>query len=54
MPPELLTARTSTLEIACEAYGPSDGAPVILLHGFPDDARAWDAVACVSSWRYLP
>jgi pimeloyl-ACP methyl ester carboxylesterase len=45
MPPELLTARTSTLEIACEAYGPRDGAPVILLHGFPDDARAYDAVA---------
>jgi len=45
MPPDLLTARTPTLEIAYEASGPVDGAPVILLHGFPDDARAWDAVA---------
>ena len=44
MPPDLLAARTSTLEIAYEASGPLDGAPVILLHGFPDDARAWDAV----------
>lgn len=45
MSPELLTARTPTLEIAYEAYGPRDGAPVILLHGFPDDAHAYDAVA---------
>src|SRR5688572_6166599 len=45
MPPDLLTARTPTLEIAYEMSGPVDGAPVILLHGFPDDARAWDAVA---------
>src|SRR5258706_16217459 len=44
MPPDLLAARTPTLEIAYEASGPLDGAPVILLHGFPDDARAWDAV----------
>ena len=22
-------------------YGPSDGAPVVLLHGFPDSARLW-------------
>ena len=44
MPPELLTARTSTPEIACEAYGLATGAPVILLHGFPDDARAYDTV----------
>jgi pimeloyl-ACP methyl ester carboxylesterase len=44
MPPDLLAARTPTLEIAYEASGPRDGAPVVLLHGFPDDARAWDAV----------
>jgi pimeloyl-ACP methyl ester carboxylesterase len=25
--------------------GPSDGEPVVLLHGFPQDARAWDRVA---------
>ena len=43
--PSVETVRTPTLEIACEAYGPRGGAPVILLHGFPDDARAYDAVA---------
>jgi pimeloyl-ACP methyl ester carboxylesterase len=35
--------RTPTLEIAYEDSGPRDGLPVILLHGFPDDPRAWDA-----------
>jgi pimeloyl-ACP methyl ester carboxylesterase len=25
--------------------GPLDGEPVVLLHGFPQDARSWDAVA---------
>jgi pimeloyl-ACP methyl ester carboxylesterase len=34
--------RTATLEIAYEVTGPDDGAPVILLHGFPDDPRTWD------------
>jgi pimeloyl-ACP methyl ester carboxylesterase len=37
-----LTIRTPTLEIAYEANGPVDGLPVILLHGFPDDPRAYD------------
>jgi pimeloyl-ACP methyl ester carboxylesterase len=32
------------LEIAFEETGPADGRPVILLHGFPYDARAFDAV----------
>lgn len=36
--------RTSTLEIAYEDHGPPHGAPVILLHGFPDDPRVWDGV----------
>ena len=45
MPAEILTVRTSTLEIAYEAHGDSKGFPVVLLHGFPDDVRAWDAVA---------
>jgi pimeloyl-ACP methyl ester carboxylesterase len=39
------TVRTPALEIAYEAHGPSDGTTVILLHGFPDDPRAYDAVA---------
>ena len=37
--------RTDVLEIAYEEHGPENGAPVILLHGFPYDARAFDAVA---------
>jgi pimeloyl-ACP methyl ester carboxylesterase len=33
------------LEIAYEEHGPSDGAKVVLLHGFPYDPRSFDAVA---------
>ncbi len=39
------TARTRLLDITYEQYGPLDGPAVILLHGFPDSVRAWDAVA---------
>lgn len=39
------TVHTSTLEIAYEAHGDEMGFPIVLLHGFPDDVRAWDAVA---------
>jgi pimeloyl-ACP methyl ester carboxylesterase len=35
---------TSVLEIGYEQTGPGEGEPVILLHGFPDDVRAWDGV----------
>src|SRR5262245_62924505 len=45
MAPELLSLRTPTLEVAYEANGDRRGSPVILLHGFPDDVRAWDGVA---------
>ena len=45
MPPETRTVRTPVLEIAYEARGDPQGLPVILLHGFPDDVRAWDGVA---------
>jgi pimeloyl-ACP methyl ester carboxylesterase len=38
-------ARTDVLEIAYEEHGPEDGAPVVLLHGFPYDARTFDEVA---------
>jgi pimeloyl-ACP methyl ester carboxylesterase len=37
--------RTDVLEIAYEEHGPENGAPVILLHGFPYDARSFDEVA---------
>jgi pimeloyl-ACP methyl ester carboxylesterase len=35
---------TPTLSIAYEASGAPQAFPVILLHGFPDDVRAWDGV----------
>jgi pimeloyl-ACP methyl ester carboxylesterase len=37
------SVKTNVLEIAYEENG--QGFPVILLHGFPDDVRAWDDVA---------
>ncbi|MFY9987087.1 MAG: alpha/beta hydrolase [Chthoniobacterales bacterium] len=40
-----MTVLTELLEIACEEAGEPTGGPVILLHGFPDDAKAWAAVA---------
>ena len=36
--------KTSLLEIAYEERGDASGAPVILMHGFPDDVRTWDAI----------
>lgn len=47
----LLHAQTSMLDIAYEAHGPADGEPVILLHGFPYDPRAYDAIAPVLAGR---
>jgi pimeloyl-ACP methyl ester carboxylesterase len=43
MPHVMVTA--GALEVAVELHGPADGPAVVLLHGFPDDARAWDGVA---------
>lgn len=37
--------RTPVLEVAYEASGPPGGRAVVLLHGFPDDPRAYDGVA---------
>jgi pimeloyl-ACP methyl ester carboxylesterase len=39
------SVRTPTLQIALEERGSADAPAVVLLHGFPDDAHAWDAVA---------
>jgi pimeloyl-ACP methyl ester carboxylesterase len=39
------TVRTPTLEVGYEEWGAAAGAPVVLLHGFPDDAHAWTEVA---------
>lgn len=49
MPAETITVRTPTLDIVCEVHGDRAGKavgdPVILLHGFPYDVRAYDEVA---------
>jgi pimeloyl-ACP methyl ester carboxylesterase len=39
------TVETSALTIAYEESGDPQGFPVVLLHGFPDDVRAFDGVA---------
>lgn len=39
------TVQTSVLNIGFEENGDARGFPIILLHGFPDDVRAWDGVA---------
>lgn len=44
MTTRLLTATTPVLDIGYEAGGPPDGFPVVLLHGWPDDVRTWDAI----------
>lgn len=39
-----LTAATPDVEIAYRAAGPEDGAPIILLHGFPYDHLSYEEV----------
>ncbi len=36
---------TDVLDIAYRDAGPRDGKPVLLIHGWPDDASTWDEVA---------
>jgi pimeloyl-ACP methyl ester carboxylesterase len=43
--------RTSVLDVAYEHSGPSDGRPVVLLHGYPYDVRAFDAVVPIVNAR---
>ena len=38
------SVRTNVLDIVYEEAGPADGEPVILVHGWPDSIRTWDAV----------
>ena len=50
------TVQTPLLEIAYLEQGPADGRPIVLLHGWPDDARTWDAVVgplAQAGWRTL-
>jgi pimeloyl-ACP methyl ester carboxylesterase len=52
----LKKVRTPTLEIAYEESGPAEGPPVVLLHGFPDDVRAYDGVRpalAAAGWRVI-
>lgn len=39
--------RTAMLDIAYEIGGSADGFPVLLLHGWPDDATAWRGITPV-------
>jgi pimeloyl-ACP methyl ester carboxylesterase len=43
--PTIKSIRAGALAIAFEEYGPAEGPAVLLLHGFPYDPRAFDAVA---------
>jgi pimeloyl-ACP methyl ester carboxylesterase len=38
------SVRAGQLRIAYAEHGPADGAPVVLMHGYPDDIHAWDSV----------
>jgi pimeloyl-ACP methyl ester carboxylesterase len=38
------SVRTTALDCAYLERGPVDGTPILFVHGFPDDARTWDAV----------
>jgi len=42
--PEQARVRTPVLDIAYEHSGPAQGLPVVLLHGYPYDVRAFDEV----------
>jgi len=44
-PPAIKTVRTNVLDIGYHESGEAAGFPVILLHGFPGDAHAYDGVA---------
>jgi pimeloyl-ACP methyl ester carboxylesterase len=42
--PRARTVQTPVLDVGVEESGDVQGFPIILLHGFPDDVRAWDEV----------
>ncbi len=41
---KMQTVQTSGVTFSYAEYGPKEGTPVLLLHGFPYGANAWDAV----------
>ena len=44
---QLAHVRTSVLDLAYEQSGPADALPIVLLHGYPYDARAFDEVVTI-------
>lgn len=42
--PAIRSVQTPILNIGFEQSGSPQGFPIVLLHGFPDDVRAWDGV----------
>jgi pimeloyl-ACP methyl ester carboxylesterase len=44
---QLARVRTPVLDFAYEQGGPADALPVVLLHGYPYDARAFDEVGVI-------
>lgn len=40
----MATFKRDGLEFTVRDEGPTDGDPVLLLHGFPQDSTAWDAI----------
>ena len=44
-PNTITSVRTPVLEITYEEKGSPEAPPIVLLHGFPDDARSWDTVS---------
>lgn len=40
----IVTVDTPVLAIGCMMSGPEDGFPLMLLHGWPDDASTWNAM----------
>ena len=42
---EFKLLQTAGIEISYREMGPANGLPVLMLHGFPDAANAWEAVA---------
>jgi pimeloyl-ACP methyl ester carboxylesterase len=39
---EIRSVTTPVAQIGYFEDGPTDGIPIILAHGFPDDARTWE------------
>ncbi|NLG55624.1 MAG: alpha/beta fold hydrolase, partial [Rhodococcus sp.] len=44
MPERLASFTHDSLKFTVRDEGPLDGVPIVLLHGFPQDSRSWEAV----------